>query len=628
MESFDGGINNKYEPHIIEDNESPDCKNVVFDDLGSVQTREGYSQLNTAPLYGTKPIDGLFTTHFNNNSSTMVVWSDGLMYTLDGTSTFTTVPSAQSVFTGSTRVNFAMYQDILFMGNGNSTYKYNGTYFTQHAIPAPTTSPTAAADSAAGVLSGTFKYKAAYVNSYVVVGDLGPASTTFTVSLTKGYLTSIPVAATSMGVNSRYLYRTRDLDITATVSSTFYYLDELSNNTATTYVDNKSDSELGAAGPTDQGAPPKYKIIITFQERLFAVDDIDPQFLYYSELGEPFTWPSTNFIKISDGDGEKITGLGIQGNSLIVYKENSVYLIYMADTDPSNWQRVKSNSKYGCASHNSIVDFENLQLFLGQQARKITGFYAFTGLAIDQDATQLTVGNMYSDAKSDRMEPELEDFQNAYKQNCVAIIYKDKIYISITKGTGQTTNNYIYQFDFIRRGKSRQLGSWVPFTGISANAFTIYDGKLYFGDSTSTGRIYQLENGTYSDNGAAINSYFWTKEFEGMPSLQDYEKDFRYANFVLETLGDWLMTVTYKLDSDKGGGNTKDVDLNPGGSLWGSMIWGTNIWGGGVVRANVKIELGQSVGKKIQFKFDNKNTVGLGFKVLRGNFYYNLRGLR
>jgi len=41
MEAFDGGLNNKYEPIILEHNESQDCLNVVFDDLGGVQTREG-----------------------------------------------------------------------------------------------------------------------------------------------------------------------------------------------------------------------------------------------------------------------------------------------------------------------------------------------------------------------------------------------------------------------------------------------------------------------------------------------------------------------------------------------------------------------------------------------------------
>jgi hypothetical protein len=58
------------------------------------------------------------------------------------------------------------------------------------------------------------------------------------------------------------------------------------------------------------------------------------------------------------------------------------------------------------------------------------------------------------------------------------------------------------------------------------------------------------------------------------------------------------------------------------------MVWGTDEWGGGTTRNNVKLDLGIKVGKRIQFKFTNGNTASRAFKVIRGNFYYNRRGLR
>ena len=59
MEAFDGGLNTRDELRQIDDAESPDCLNVVFDDR-TVKTRQGSTQLNTAAV-GSFTCDGLFT---------------------------------------------------------------------------------------------------------------------------------------------------------------------------------------------------------------------------------------------------------------------------------------------------------------------------------------------------------------------------------------------------------------------------------------------------------------------------------------------------------------------------------------------------------------------------------------
>ena len=41
------------------------------------------------------------------------------------------------------------------------------------------------------------------------------------------------------------------------------------------------------------------------------------------------------------------------------------------------------------------------------------------------------------------------------------------------------------------------------------------------------------------------------------------------------------MDVAIKVDSDSGSGTNYPLDLNPDGSLWGTMIWGVDTWGGG-----------------------------------------------
>ena len=175
----------------------------------------------------------------------------------------------------------------------------------------------------------------------------------------------------SHGVQYRRIYRTN-----SSAAGDFRYVGQITNNTDTTFTDDIADGSLGALAPSDNGLPPNWHIVKSFQERIWCVDTAtNPQYLYYSELGEPFTFGSANFIKIADGDGEAIVGLGIQGNALVVYKEESVWLIYMPDTTPGNWQRVKTNSKYGGTSHRAIVDYSKLQMYFGQQGGIPTGFY-------------------------------------------------------------------------------------------------------------------------------------------------------------------------------------------------------------------------------------------------------------
>ena len=48
MEAYDGGLNSKYEPQIIADNDAQSCANVVFDDLGRDSIRQRHTFLNTA----------------------------------------------------------------------------------------------------------------------------------------------------------------------------------------------------------------------------------------------------------------------------------------------------------------------------------------------------------------------------------------------------------------------------------------------------------------------------------------------------------------------------------------------------------------------------------------------------
>ena len=620
--TLDGGLNNKFPRNNILDNESPDCLNVVFTN-GAVETRGGSSELNTTAI-GTFVIDGLYTRHDSDGSETMVVFAGGSGWYLSGPSTFTTIASAQSVFTAGVRMAAAEYQDYIFASNGNvDSYKYDGSLWTRHGVPAPTPAPSVAS-GASGVLTGAYQYKISYVNSASVEGDVGSATASFTAASATIALTSIPVAPTSHGVASRRIYRTE------AGGTTFKRVYEIADNTTTTYTDTTADAGLGITAPTDNGEPPKYSTICYHADRLFCNDTANPSFLWYSEIGEPMTFPSTNFIRVGDATGDIIRALSVYNNSVLVFCDNSIWLIYMPDSDDSNWSVIRIKGQYGSRSAHAPVFYNNKVLFPALQNDKFVGFAAVSGDSVAPSATLLTAGTAGSDLVSNRIDPDMQNVIEAYVSNISAIVYKQRAWISVTYGTGATTNNRIYCLDFSTTNLEKSQGeTWVPFTGMAASQFTIYNGNLYFGSATANGKVYRADTSTYNDSGSAINSYYWTKEFSGFGEHSGLHKDFREARMLIDNAGDWDMSLNYRVDSDKdSAGDSVAIDLNPGSSLWNTFIWGQDLWGGGTDQKEVKITLGSARGNRIQFKFTNQNTAGQYFKVHNFEYKYNVRGER
>lgn len=617
---FDGGKNSKFERAIIADNESPDCQNVIFSN-GAVETREGVAKFNTTSV-GSFVGDGLYTRRDNSGSETMVAWWNGTLYGLTGASTFTTIASAQSIFTAGVRVGAAQAQDHIFFGNGGTLpYKYNGSVFTRHGVYPPTATSTATSQ-ATGVLTGGYQYKITNVNSFSVESDVGPASTTFTAASATLRVT-LQTFAVSFGIAARRVYRT------VAGGTAFKRVAEVADHTSTSYDDNIADSALGTAAPTDKGVPPKYSFIAYHQGRLFCNDADNPSYLWWSDLDEPYTFQSTNFKIVGDNSSDTLKAIEIFDNGVVAYCERGMTVVYMPDTDDANWKYIVSKSPFGCKSPYGIVNYKNKQLFPAIQGGKFVGMAAFSGTTVEPSASLLTVLTAGSELQSDRIEPDMYNVQETYLGNISSIVYKNRAYVAVTYGSSQTVNNRIYVMDFSYSNLSKsQAVSWVPFTGLKPAQFTIYGGELYYQAADAVGRIYQMESGIYSDDGSAIDSYFWTKEFSGYDGETNFHKDFRYANLLIENSGDYFMNIAYRVDSDSGDGNSSQIDLDPGGSIWGTMVWGRDMWGGGTVQKEYRQFLGGARGKRIQFKFSNQNTVGQKFKVHGMNFAYNLKGYR
>mgnify|MGYP001582811903 CR=1 FL=1 len=618
--TFEGGLNNKFPRTVIQDNESPDTLNIVYTN-GAAETRGGTSKLNTTSI-GSFAGDGLYTRHDNTGTETMVVFAGTYMWQLTGSTTFTTVPSATSVFTAGVRVATTEYENKMFIGNGFITpRKYDGTYFTRHGVPAPTATATVVTGAAGAVPIGDWVYVYTYVNSASVEGNVSPVAATFTVAASSVVsLTAIGVAPQSHGVSSRRVYRA------TTTAGPFKLVGTIADNTTTTFTDTTGTATTNA--PTDNGEPPNYSTIVSFQNRLFCNDAANPNYVWYSESLEPYTFGALNFLPIGDASFDLVRGLAVYNNGILVQCENALYLIYMASTTPTDWSVIKLLSQYGSKSPFGSFLYDNKCMVPAMQNSKFAGFAAVMNQAVTSERSALTTSIASSDRTSDKIEPDVLLIQQAYASRISSFVFKNKAYVAVPYGVSATDNSRAYVFDFSRSSISGQEFSWEPVTGITPSQFTAYGGNLYYLDAAATGFVNQMETTSYSDNGTAINSYLWTKEFSGLPGHENLQKDFRKVKLLVDLIGAYYMSLTYRTDSDSGSGTTVQVSLDPGSALWGTLTWGAGLWGAGKAQQEITVYLGQATGKRIQFQFSNQNSAGQRFKVHGLNFTYNIKGKR
>lgn len=617
----DGGLNSRYPVSTIQDNESPDCLNVVFED-GAVKTREGTSLLNTAAI-GSFVGDGLYTRRAQNNTQTMIALAGGTAWDLQGTS-FITIGSAQSVFTAAIRVGSFESEDHIFFGNGGQVpYKWSGADWTRHGVYPPTTTATAGTNSN-GTLTGDYRYKVVFVSSQVVESDVGPATATFTAASEEILVSSIPVAPQSFGIDSRRIYRT------SANASTYYLVGTINDNTTTTFIDNNDDAELGAAAPTDQGVPPLWNFCDFFQDRAWVNDTGSPNFAWYSEAGNPYVFKSTNFFRVGDETGKLLRGIRAYNNGIMLAHDEGYEFIYMPDTTPSNWIKISLEGRvnFGTLSPYAMINFQDRLLFPAMRNRKIEGVGSIVGSTTEPDQAVLSVLTAGGELISQKIEDKMFDLEEGQEKSFTAIEFKNKIYFTVTQTDSATANDRIYVLNYNIDNLSKvQKFSWSLWDGLNAADFTVYNGNLYYLDGVS-GSVYKMLDGTYNDNGNAINSYYWTKEFPGFKGDENFQKDFRFLNVLAENSGSWSMWIYARVNSDVGDGDRYTADLTPNTSLWGTAVMGTDLWGGGTNQIDIKQFLGGIRGKRVQFKFTNQNVANQSFKIHWLKYAYNKKGYR
>lgn len=224
--------------------------------------------------------------------------------------------------------------------------------------------------------------------------------------------------------------------------------------------------------------PPKGRFLTFWSSRLWCAEGSR---LWYSGITgsspDPLNWDANNYVDLEPNDGQEITGMGIVGPYLIVFKARKTYKI----TDPVTAANVKVSQELGCVAHRSIVQTP-IGLF---------------HLSEDQGVCRTDGAKV--EPISDQIRPDFVEIAShpETQEQAAAIMDGDRYYLSVSYDG--VRNDHTLEYDVTAR-------SWW-LHDCASNQFALLDpggtAVRYSADSTTSARVSKafVEN-TFADNGA------------------------------------------------------------------------------------------------------------------------------
>lgn len=540
-------------------------------------------------------VNGLFPYYNSDGTRTLLRLTGTTLYKYVDSSTWDAVTGY--TYASALNTNAVQAYNKLYLCNGTDplTY-YDGTNIVSFTVrSAPTIASVVRTGGSAG--THTFSYKVTTVTN---VGETNAstemsATADWTEPDSTHYMTITWGAVT--GATGYNVYGRND--------GRWYFMSYVEGNGSVTYVDNGVDTpnELFIPPTGNSTDGPKGKYIALYKDSLFIYGDPNnPSRLYYSGGGdqvENFTvGGGGGLIDISKDDGQMGTGQIVFKNSLIVFKEDSIYQFSFTSTGLPQISQV--NPAVGCIAPRSITAVENDIFFLSRRGVFTIGNEA--GFAFDV---------LRTNELSAKVRDLVRTIDPAYIEN-VATLYtqdasKNLVIFSYTP-SGATTNSMAIVYDRERTG-------WYQWTNIQANCWAVWRGTdgvthYLYGDD-STGYVKEILTGS-NDFGTAIHGYFYLKG-ESFKNGIDHYKVLKTVNAVLRKPSGSISLSIVK-DGVETSYNTPIGTINPsinfGHYLFKSFLL-KDSYGTGVSSAdelllrtlkNLNIQ-----GKTFQIRFDNNS---------------------
>lgn len=477
QKSWIRGLNTLVSNTQIKDVELSQADDIQLVEDGKIQfPRDGQSYYGSED--GTKVV-GLFP-YYKSDGTNQLIRMSGTHLQKYNSGSWDNITGA--TYTSNIDAYGVMAYDKMYICNGSDDLTvYDGsTISTFTAISAPT-APTVTRTGSSGTY--TFSYK---ITAVTAVGET-TASTAGSTTLNQATLDT----SNYMSISWSSVTNATGYNVYGRKDAKWYFITYLEGNSSTSYID-KGTVTPQEAFPVPEGnttGGPKGKYIALYKDSLFIFGDTsNPSRLYYSAGGDlvsDFTVGSGGgFIDISKNDGQKGTGLIRFKDSMLVFKENSIYKFSFSTSGLPQVEQVSGS--IGAASQRSIVAVEN-DVFFYARGRGVFTIGNEAGFSFDVLRTNelsAKVRTYIQSISGTRHESVSAVYATTNNANLVIFSYTP---------TGGTYNSEALVYDRERLG-------WYRWTNIQANCWANYrnsSGSEYvlYGDDNS-GYVKQILSGS------------------------------------------------------------------------------------------------------------------------------------
>ncbi len=124
-----GTLNTTDDPTALNEVDSPDTLNTVYDSIKAVGSRKGYTKLLTTKL--SSFIGGIYSYYQSTGTKKLLYASNTNLYTYNNAGGSTTVVGTPTTFTANKQFDFDEFMDTVYGGNGTDPLiAYNGTNYS------------------------------------------------------------------------------------------------------------------------------------------------------------------------------------------------------------------------------------------------------------------------------------------------------------------------------------------------------------------------------------------------------------------------------------------------------------------------------------------------------------------
>lgn len=491
---FSGGLNTTFEAWQIGDNEISSVQNMTISKKGSIMSATGFRAAGSA---ASSSILGLFTYYKPTftpanilgyvSSTLLATWQ-----TINNGSFRMTIDGTARSFTGIDTTTATSFNDVASIIQTKVRSVTGGTEVVAY-VPSQTgfriTSGNTTVDSSVSLatagVGGTDISGAGANDGLSMITGHGATVTAASVASTTPSL--VRMYGTAVEISSNPLATVPTWDTVETLGTSGGRFGALQFASKIWYCDGNRDLHSYNGSTVATISSPDGNILASWRSTCFMAGvATNATVLYYSDVDDFTNWTTgdAGSIAINNQDGEAITGLVPQGDSLIVLKERSIWKVaytYDQVTSTSYYTVTPISTSRGCISPRTALLVSNDATALSNFGVVTAGQEAYySGLR-----TGVLSENIRNDLRTRLFGGAInEDYANT----SAGAYFEDRMYLSVPI-LDATSPSSTYVYDPLYK-------CWTYLDGLGANIFTVFRNSiladyLFFG--ASDGGVYYFD---------------------------------------------------------------------------------------------------------------------------------------